>query len=639
MVMLHRMSATAGTALLIAAAALPAQDIEPAASTPSSSPDSRTLTLADLGYPEGLSLTQPAGLTTIYFPAPIDAAVRDPKVVLMLTGGSLAEQGAYVQLRVNGQTRRVVPLAGSELDRGIEYVLPLTAADLGERFLALGLNHRFDPRRQYCGEQDSGTFLNISPRSYFSYELAGDRPASLRGWLSTLPAEVVLGVSGDSPTTLKSAWFAAHELRRRGRQVRFVTGAGPGAHILVGEASTPVFAGVADAAAGPPLRLVERDGARILLVRAGDDLALAEDTFRPLLIQSTGVPAQLEVRDDNDDDAVGLVELGLSTQPQDAAPSVEWHMSIATQWLPPRRAPLRANVDVIAAPALEGEPALLFSYLDGNLIQSDRLTTDGRPHRVVIDLDGKLGDDLRLLVRYYPKREECEAPRLGLPVQILAGSYLELETADRVPERFDQLAAYWRAGMRIHYDNSLPVPARLAVLTSLSERFVLAPGLLTLAPVGAGPGDDKDFIWLARAAPKGKSGPVRFDRGRIRIEDGRGGRVLDSAEIPGVGVWQILRDGDQRGLWIYPGASDESLDQPQRLRMGASDIAFVANGEVLLELDSTQAELARITYPEYRGWRTILRAYRYWIFVFAWILLTVGIVALYRRIRGSKKRT
>ncbi len=267
------------------------------------------------------------------------------------------------------------------------------------------------------------------------------------------------------------------------------------------------------------------------------------------------------------------------------------------------------------------------------------MTADGRPHRVVIDLTDRLGDDLRLAIRYYPRRQECETARSGLPVQILPESFLELETSTRIPERFDQLAAYWRAGMRIGYDESLPVPARLAVLTSLSDRFVLTPALLELAPVGKGPGDASDFIWLARTAPEGKTGPVRLDRGRLTVEDARGGRVLDSAEIPGVGVWQIVRDGAQRGLWIYPGASDEKLDHPYRLRVGASDIAFVADGEVLLELDSAQAELARISYPEYRGWRTVLRDYRYWIFAVVWILITLGIVALYRRIRGAKKRT
>ncbi len=367
-----------GAAALAALLALTLATHAQNAPAPSPAPNARLTTLADLGYADGFSLTQPTGLATVFFPAPIDVRVTDPRIVLRLAGGSLSEQGAFLQLQVNGQTRTVLPLRGTEMAAGMEYVLPLSAADLREPFLRLGLLHRFDPRRERCLEEDSGTFLNVSAQSYFAYDVTADEPASLRGWLSVLPADVVVGVADETAATIKSAWVVAHELRRRGRGVRFVTSpeAAANAHIVVGEAGSPAFAGISDAVEGPPLRLESRAGGTVLLVRAGDDLALLEEGWRPLLTARTAVPARLEVNETRNQEAIGLVELGLDARPQDAAPSIEWHASIATQWLPPGRAPRSAHLDVIAAPALEGEPALLFSYLDGR--PDPERSVDGR---------------------------------------------------------------------------------------------------------------------------------------------------------------------------------------------------------------------------------------------------------------------
>lgn len=182
----------------------------------------RSATLADLGYPAGLSFRGFEGVGSFTFAAPAGAVASATAASVEVAYSIMDGMRAGVTTALNGQPRRAdaLTLASGTL----AFVLPVEDADVADGRIALDLsfsgvmteNRCFDDRLQ-------GAAVTIRPQTGVRFEVDPARIVTVADAVSALPHRVTitLPASAVSADQYAAAAIAAQALSRAGHAVVF----------------------------------------------------------------------------------------------------------------------------------------------------------------------------------------------------------------------------------------------------------------------------------------------------------------------------------------------------------------------------------------------------------------------------------
>lgn len=548
-----------------------------------------------------------------------------------------------MQVILNGTVRELIPLRSGAIASGTNastqtLSLQLTPEDLRLPELDVRIRTRLQDPLLACTEGISSEgFLHILPDTALAFSVPDHAITSVRGYLSTLPTEVRLGVApAAGPEALRAAWLLSQELQIRGHAVSF-SGPSGEEHVMV--APRELLAGFGlDTQADQAMALVSTKTEIVrqrLVISEPYHVDMLAAPWSDLLAgngyqNSTGAPLY-----DSIDGAVALRALGLDTEAREFLHSVEWTLAADSRLLAGRQASaLRLNL--IAPPSTDENPISLYALQGSSVRGLSTLPVEGGTHSVEIRLgrtpDGP-AEPLRLVMSR-ASSTSCEGPLVQGYVQLLPDSVLLTSSSSRAPDSIADFARGFSGVYSVHLPASAPAEphAWIELLSQLGRTLNLDPRLAEFDSTTIPPANSRPFIWLGETPPEGFDAAIAFDRGRIHVTDGSENVLLDSGELPGVSVVSLLRDGDQRGLWLR-GLDGGIAQVPPGVEGNAGDLVFGDRNSILVSLHTRSDSIPGLAYPDHVSWTDQAARYRGWIFGLIWVALTIAVILVTRRLR------
>lgn len=614
----------------------------------SDTPTTTWRNLSDVGHSQGLHPLHSEDAVNFRLPLPLDVDYDNPRIDLRYAVPVLAEEGATLQITVNGTPRELIALAnlpqplgdresGSTLRRS-EITLPLSEADLTQPFVEVSVSANWYSEADACSAPGRQRFFRVLPETAVVYELDDHPRTSIRGYLTTLSDEVKIALDPWlGAEAVRAAWLLTRELEARGHTVSFSVPGEP-ADVLISTRESLAAEGVEL----DPEHDVELLQAGV--VGARQQLAIVEpyhiDSIAgpwgsllaaPGYGESLGAPLQGSASD-----RVALQRLGADVSARIFRDPTEW--TFRTDILPTGRAPSALRLDMVVPPSDEDAPLVVY-ILQNNIVRGlQTLPSEGGQHSLTLPLNeaGLYAKDPVRIVLKGQSNQPCETATGTGYAQLLDTSALETVESQRTPETLAEFARGVGGPFAVHLPgDALGDPAAwVEVLANIGTSLGVDPRAAEFSSVTMPPVADRPFIWLGPQPPEGFSAPIMFDRGRIQVRDRYGSVLLDSEELPGIHTVSLVRKGDQRGLWLRT-FEEGVADFPPGAESATGDLVFGDPRGVLVAIDTRNDAVASVAYPERTTWMDTLESYRGWIFAGAWLLLTILVVLVARKMRKN----
>lgn len=603
--------------------------------------------LSDIGHDQGLHPLHAEDIVRFRLPLPLDVEYDNPRIDLRYAVPVLAEAGATLKITINGVPRELISIAnlsqlsddppgGSTLRRS-SLTLPLSEADLDQPFVDVSVSANWYATETACSAPARQRFFRVLPETAVVYELKDQPRTSIRGFLTTLPEEVRMYMDPWlGPEAVRAAWLLTRELKSRGHTVDFV-GPGEPADVLISTRESLAADGreldpehdlelldVDDTGAGQQLAIVEPY--HIDSIAGPWASLLAAEGYG----QSLGAPLEGGATD-----RFALQRLGADVSARTFRDPTEW--TFRTDILPTGRAPSALRLDMVVPPSDEDAPLVLY-ILQNNVVRGlQTLPSEGGHHSLTMPLNeaGLYSKDPVRIVLKGQTEQPCEVSAGTGYAQLLETSALETVESRRTPETVAEFARGVGGAFSIHLPgDALGDPAAwVQILASIGNSLGVDPRAAEFNSVSLPPVADRPFIWLGPEPPEGFSAPIAFDQGRIQVRDRFGSVLLDSQELPGIHTASLVRNGDQRGLWLR--TFEGVPDFPPGAQSATGDLVFGDQRGVLVAIDTRNDAVASVAYPERTTWMDKLASHRGWIFAAAWLLLTVLAVLVARKMRKN----
>lgn len=605
------------------------------------------LSLADLGYVQGLQQQATDGNLTFYVPLPQDVELRDPRLVLRYSSSPLLNRYSSMQIRLNGIPRHAVSLGGEKGPGNLperELVVPLNNEDLRKSYLEVQVRSTLLTAEDRCvDERANRGFLTLLPQSALRYEVNDASVHSIRGYLSVLPKQVSIAVAQPAANTaqLQAAWLIARELESRGHQVRY-TAFSEGGDIFVGQRAQLQAEGFTlPADAELSLSPQDKYGPLRLLVADPFSVGGVADSWGKLLADDHYPGSSVGISTAYNGARIPLSRLGLVDAGQRLiGDEADWYLNIGNHPLLKTRVPAALHLNLIVPPVPQNSPLILYVFQDNVLRSVNSLPSQGGAQSIVAQLmesETAPTGTIRILLKRQTDTGDCRSLKDEGYVQVLGSSVLETVPAQKPAETFAELGRWLSAGSPVYLPgDALTHPQAWGeILTALSRDLDLDAKTAKLLVGKDAPDDARTFLWLSPQPPAGFKTPLDFQRGRFQVKDYKDTVLLDSGALPGISVAALLRDGDRRGFWLRAVADGLPLSS-RGIGTSSGDIAFADRSGVVLTVDSRENDLSRVDYPDYSPWYERLSAWKGWIFAFAWVLLTVLVLRVVRRMRQAR---
>jgi len=637
--------------------------VVPAASVVRSSDLVATVTLADIGFVNGVRLSNLGGHHELFVPLPQDGEVTAGEIMLAMDDLSAHEAKRHLEVQVNDRTVAAIALDGKSHDRMVR--IPLAKMRPKDGYLKVSFLYSGAATLDRCVDvRYVGDSLTIRPETAVEIDVGpvGALDVATTAMLMPHDVAIVLPNRRVSENEIATAITIAHSLISSGRRVSFhhayeaaadlakQNGAGHWARGIVLVGPLAEAANVVDppltriAGAIQPfgtLAAVRVSGVPALLVSDGNVARAGRLFASPFRAATRGV-AWASVGDaatvDLPTDRVTFEQLGIAPARAEVFGRADLTTVIDTRRLPPDTRPTRLLLDVMVAPDGAGEKAVVSAFINERLLGST-VAANGEPTHLDLGLpDGLLGTaaNVHAIVQRDSPQGECRFAAQGYPAQILGSSVLVLTTADGAPHDFSDLTSRFARGIE------LMLPAAAADRPTLALD-ILAQAVSQLSADGAGvdvkfvgadgaPAPDAPFIAVGDTPPRGADPRVRFDRGRVAVTDRSGRTLLDVGGFVGGAVAQVVSAGEYPGLWIKPLATDGAAPSPNELRLDHGDVAFIDGNGVALAMSTERDTVVRITYPDQVSWLTIAERFRSWIVGGLWLFATAALLFILQRV-------
>jgi hypothetical protein len=610
-------------------------------------------TYAQQGFHEGVTLAGTSAVVDKYFRVPA-GPVSHAALRLRIDYDFAEYRYAALEIRVNGISRRVVPLKGTAASTLID--LPLAVQDVADRTpvrVTLRLSAALSDDR--CFDQRVGAgFVRVAPESGLHVDFSPNAMTTIASAWSILPetTTVVLPVRGTrmTPGEFRVAWQVYAALLGDGHHVRLARGWDEAASargqpaVVIGDAAVPGVA-MATASSLDNVRVETMAGAPLLRVRGGDSASagalLALDWRNVTTSNSLRAITARPLTGGARDGSRSFDELGVGSLEQDAVGQAEWIVPFSVRDFAGGVVPSSVMLDLIVGQSTSQLENVLHVYLNDVLVHSVRLAARGQRQRIEVALPSYLlgaQNNLRMVFQRPAESGDCRFRQGGIPVELLGTSVISTSGADTHAADFWQLGPLFRAGFRAFLPGAyLDDPmASLAFLGALSQSLPLRSlDEVVFYGTRADVSGDAPFLLVSRTAPAGLSAPITSDGRRTQLRS-NDGRLLFDVEGLSSSIVQIATTRSAVGLWVLP-PGNGALRAPRSLQLDRGNVAFVGDAGIELAFQSDRDRAVRVSHPDDMTWSGLYARYRYWFIAVLWVLTTVGFIYLVRQ-RNERRR-
>ena len=620
------------------------------------------ITLADIGFTNGLRFANLGGHNDLFVPMPLDSEVAATELVLALDDVTAYEARRHLEVQVNDRTVASIALDGKSRDRIIR--IPLAKAKPKDGYLKLTFLYSGAVTPDRCIDVRSiGDSVIVRPESGLEVDVGPVAQLDVATTARLMPREVTVVLPGRRVTAneMATAITVARSLIASGRHVSFRHGfeglkelarrdeAGRWTRGIVLVGPLDETGGVIDSplarVAGAvqtfgTLAAVRIGGSPALLVSDGDAVRAGRLFGSPLLPATRGVAAA-SVGDaapiDPATDRVTFDQLAVTPAVADVFGRADLVSIIDTRRLPAGMRPTRLLLDVMVAPDGAGTKAVISAFVNERMLGSTVAASGEITHLDLALPDGLVGTiaNVRVLIEREITQGDCRFGPQGYPAELLGSSAIGLASAEGAPHDFSDLTSHFVHGVDLllpsaSADRPLLVLGLLAAVANQLSPDI-APISVSFAAGSGSPTPQRPFIAVSDWPPAGTNPRVRFDRGRVIVTDRSGRTLLDLGGFAGGAVAQLVGAGDIPGLWIKPLAADGAAPSPSELRLDHGDVAFIDSNGVALAMSTERDTLVRISYPEQVSWLTVAERFRSWIIAALWLCVTAALLFVLQR--------
>ena len=621
------------------------------------------VTLADIGFVNGLRFGNLGGHHELYVPLPLDGDVAASELVLALDDVSAYDARRNLEVQVNDRTVTAISLDGKSHDRVIR--VPLGRTKPKDGYLKLTFLYSGAATLDRCIDvRFVGDSVTIRAETALEIDLGPVAKLDVATIAALMPRDVAIVLPGRpvAASEMATAVTVASSLISSGRHVSFYHGYNGLADLAKSDESGHWVRGIvligplSDAVSAIDVPTVKISGAiqpfgvlaaaRVagqpaLLISDGDAVRAGRLFASPLLAATRGVAAATVGETSPSEQAaerISFDQLRVAPAEAEVFGRADLTAVLDMRRLPPETRASRLLLDVMVAPDGAGEKAVVSVFVNERLLGSTIAATNEATHLDLVLPEGLVGTNanVRALIQRDSAQGNCRFEPQGYPAQILGSSSLLLEKANGAPHDFSDLTARFSRGLQL----LLPMASanRPDLVLGLVSQTVnqlaidLAPIRVSFITGGYGAAPDAPFIVVSDVAPTGSTPRVRFDQGRVAVTDHGGRTLLDLGGFAGGAVAQVVTSGDYPGLWIKPLSTDGSLPTPSELHLDRGDVAFIDGDGVALAMSTERDTVVKISYPDQVSWLTVAERFRSWIIAGLWLLATAALLLTLQRV-------
>ena len=586
----------------------------------------RQISLADVGFLNGIEFRQLSGSTALYFPVGPREAVTSARLSLSFLHGQTLDVERHLTILLDDRIVHVEPIEDVGDTGEVTVEIPPEAIRNG--VVKVGLEYSGANSEKICvDERASGDFISISPNSSLRTNLDVamlDSPADVA---MIMPRPKVVDAS-----------TAAGDLDRAGFVMQ-ASAVYDGEYGLVSLAATETGADVwsagalqldADGSAGAAISVTRDEAGQPALLFAGRDallgMHLLESDWRRLASE-TGMRTLTLGQPTRSMDATTFEALGVIPEMQLVSGSSSFRIPFASADFPNGRQPKSLDLLLSATRTPEGQGATVSVFLNDTLLGNRPVDEDG-PVSINFSVPkGLVGRDNQLLVLVQRQTEggNCLFAPQGYPVQILPESRFLLGDAPDAGHDFYLMRQLFGEGAALVLAPGTDAAAALPWLAVLGG--ALLPDNVRLDIAETVEAAAQPFIYVGPDAPAGAKPAVRFDQGAVVIQDSDGSTLYEGDGIDDIGLVQIISANGEKGIWIRPGAGaapEPGMDRPLILDRG--NFAIIDDKGLVVAASSDRSDLVQVVYPNQVSMAQIFAKYRPWIIGAAWLLITALII-------------
>jgi hypothetical protein len=627
------------------------------------------VTLADIGFVNGVRLANLGGHRDLFVPLPQDTEVAATALVLVFDDVSAHEARRSLEVQVNDRTMAAIALDGKSSGRTVR--IPLGKLRAKDGYLKLSFLYSGAATLDRCIDvRYVGDSLTVRPESAVEVDVGPLSQLDVATTAALMPRDVTIVLPSRRvlESEIATAVTVARSLVSSGRRVSFHHGYDAMADlsprdeagrwmrgiVLIGplaETANVIDSPIARMA-GPiqslgTLAAVRVGGVPALLVSDGNVVRAGRLFASPLRAATRGVAAASVGEAspvDLSSDRVTFEQLAVAPAQAEVFGRADLISVIDTRRLPPDTRPTRLLLDVMVAPDGAGAKAVVSVFVNERLLGST-VAAVGEPTHLDLALpDGLIGAivNVRAVVQRESAQGDCRFEPQGYPAQILGSSALILRSAEGTPHDFSDLTPHFVRGIKLILPAAIAEqPALvLGLLAQVTDQLSSdsAPLDVNFTANGGAAPPDGPFIAIGDRPPAGVNPRVHFDRGRVAVIDRSGHTLLDLGGFVGGAVAQVVSAGDQPGVWIKPLAADGAAPSPNELRLDRGDVAFIDGNGVALAMSTERDTVVRISYPDQVSWLTVAERFRSWIIGCIWLFATAALLFILQRMFRRRPR-
>jgi hypothetical protein len=602
----------------------------------------RSISLADLGYRDGISFTQLSGQTDIFFPLLDTSPFRSGELTLNIEHGATNAVERYLQIKIGDRIARSV---GLDAEGGrISLPVAIRAGDIRNGFLPIAFSYSGAFSEFICvDERASGDFVQIAPDSGISIELDADEINTPEQFNAFRPAQMYVQmpegneVSGLAALTRAATLFGAEQ-----GQVQF----GFTPLNVDGSAWASAAINLTTTTSGPASEMeVLQTGTQPILSVRGTDPQLGLWQLSSEWAGVTNAPSSVTRAVDAPEvnfDAVMLSQLGADLREKLVVSSDRFIIPFQSSDLPAGKTV--SEIDLILAAALDpsGAGASATVYLNETLLGAVSLNR-GIPERAQFTVpEGLISRDnvLRVLFQRQPSGGECRLKPQSYAAQVLPGSKLKLVDTTGSTEHFFQLRQSFANGAQVFVDPELGLSNDGIMPWLGSVAGTIIPDRAPIIPRNAltDINADTPFVIVSATNPGDTEPLITVENGRIEIRDRNGDVMFDGESLERLGIAQIVTRNGVTGLWLKPGTGSAplgTLENPFVLDRG--DLALIGTEGVIVATSTRNNSLIDVVYPDQTNLVQILDEYRPWIVGGLWLALTLFVLSAFQRMYRRRR--
>ena len=438
-----------------------------------------TVTLADIGRPDGLFISGYPSYASLKLPVVRDADLGEVRLVVRGVQDVSASAVAALRLTVNGQ--RVLERVLAPGTRDFEWTVALPRAALTSGDLDVGFQLHGDLPDELChNDRSIGAVVTIDPSTAVEMDLRGPI-RSLRDVVSLLPSDITIALPQSGDDYFPMALHLGARMIQRGYTVDYVDMAdvprlrGRGL-ILLGDADTLTRAGfqpVSDTNLRESATLWERRGyVQLGLTDARNASAIDFLTSELLPIARTAFVEANAFQEASHRSAMTLFgDMGVDTSVQNVAEQRNWDVKYGLSALPDGRAPDRLRLELRLPEGPGDFTNLVHTELNGVLIDSRHVET-GRLNTFTLALPSAaqaLRNDIRVSVQRHREAGGCTITARRYPIQLLPESALLYDDVVRPLDGLAGLPLAFNDRVELLVPRDLDGEERLSVLQMGAE--------------------------------------------------------------------------------------------------------------------------------------------------------------------------